>query len=49
MVHSTIHALSWGLTRLGLAIVAVFFTVVLLFAAIVTVMVTIEAAKAFGQ
>ena len=49
MVHTALHAVSWGLTRLGLAVVAAAFTVLVVFAGIVTMMVVIEAAKSFGQ
>ncbi len=49
MVHGAMNALSWGLPRLGLAIVALFLAIFVALASVVTVMVAIEAVKALGQ
>jgi len=49
MMHSGLHALSWGLQRLGFALAVMLLAAVLVIAVVVTVLVGIQAATEFGQ
>jgi hypothetical protein len=49
MMRTGLHALSWGLERLGIALAVTFFAALLAIAIFVTVIVAIQAATAFGQ
>jgi hypothetical protein len=49
MMHSGLHALNWGLTRLGFALAVMLLASVLVIAVFVTVLVGIQAATEFGQ
>jgi hypothetical protein len=49
MVLSGLHALGWGLQRLGFVLAVTFLAAILAIAIIVTVLVGIQAATEFGQ
>jgi hypothetical protein len=49
MVLSGLHALGWGLQRLGFVLAVTFLAALLAIAIIVTVLVGIQAATEFGQ
>jgi hypothetical protein len=49
MMQNGLHALNWGLQRLGLALAVVFLAAILAIAIFVTVLVGIQAATEFGQ
>ena len=49
MMHTGLHAISWGLQRLGLGLALITFAALLSAAIFVTVIVGIQAATAFGQ
>jgi len=48
-MRTGLHALGWGLPRLGLAVAVLVFVPVLLYALVVFVMVAGQAVAAFGQ
>jgi len=49
IMRTGLHALGWGLPRLGLAVAVLVFVPVLLYALVVFVMVAGQAVAAFGQ
>jgi hypothetical protein len=49
MMHTGLHALSWGLQRLGMVLAVTLFAALIAIAIFVTVLVGIQAAAAFGQ
>ena len=49
MMQSGIHALGWGLQRLGLVVAVTLFAALLVIAIFVTVLVGLQAASTFGQ
>jgi hypothetical protein len=49
MMHTGLHALNWGLQRLGFALAVTLLAAVLAIAIFVTVLVGIQAATEFGQ
>ncbi len=49
MMQDTLHAVSWGLQRLGFVLAVTAFAAFLAAALFVTVLVAIQAAAAFGQ
>jgi hypothetical protein len=48
-MQTGLHAMSWGLQRLGVAIVAAAFLAVFAYATLVFVLVAIQAAASFGN
>jgi uncharacterized membrane protein len=48
MVHTGLHALSWGLQRLGIVIAVTVIAVLLAYVTLVVVLVASQAAGAFG-
>jgi hypothetical protein len=48
-MHTGLHALNWGLQRLGFALGVMLLAAVLVIAVFVTVLVGIQAAAEFGQ
>jgi hypothetical protein len=48
-MHTGLHALNWGLQRLGFALGVMLLAAVLVIAVFVTVLVGIQAATEFGQ
>jgi hypothetical protein len=49
MMHTGLHALSWGLQRVGIVLAVTVLAALVAFALFVTALVAIEAAAAFGQ
>jgi hypothetical protein len=49
MMNTGLHALGWGLQRLGLAVAIILFVPLFAYAIVVAVVVVSQAAKAFGQ
>lgn len=49
MTRTGLHVLSWGVQRLGIAIALTALAVLLAYCTLVIVLVTIQAAAAFGQ
>jgi hypothetical protein len=49
MMHTGLHALNWGLQRLGVALAVMLLAAILVIALFVTVLVGIQAATEFGQ
>ena len=49
MMQTGLHALNWGLQRLGVALAVMLLAAVLVIAVFVTVLVGIQAATEFGQ
>ena len=49
MMHTGLHALNWGLQRLGVVLAVTLLAAVLVIAVFVTVLVGIQAATEFGQ
>lgn len=48
-MHTGLHALSWGLPRLAIALAATVFAVVIAYSVLVFVIVAVQAVAAFGQ
>jgi hypothetical protein len=48
-VQTGLHAVTWGLQRLGLALVATAFAALLAYAVLIFVLVAIQAAQSFGH
>ncbi len=48
-MHTGLHALNWGLQRLGVALAVTAFAALVVVAIVVTVLVGIQAAGEFGQ
>ena len=48
-MQSALHALGWGLQRLGIALAVIVFVPAILYVLLVIIVVTGQAAAAFGQ
>jgi hypothetical protein len=49
MMHTGLHAIGWGLQRLGFALALILFVPLFAYAIVVAVVVVSQAATAFGQ
>ena len=49
MIQATLHAFGWGLQRLGFVLAITVFAALITITVVVTVLVAIQAAAAFGQ
>ena len=49
MIQGTLHAFGWGLQRLGFVLAITVFAALITITVVVTVLVAIQAAAAFGQ
>jgi hypothetical protein len=48
-VQTGLHAITWSLQRLGLALVATVFAALLAYATLIFILVAIQAAQSFGH